>query len=109
MTWKSSAKYMVRMQSDRVGCGDRLEGRRGVQETDTDAADEIITRSVFIKHLNLQPVVAFNDIKVVLFVPNGRLAAAVVSFAAPGATDIKSCKARMRGGERRQRENKMRR
>jgi hypothetical protein len=61
-----------------------------VHEVDADAADEIVACSVFIKHFNLQPVIAFNYIKVVLFVPNGRLAAAIVSFASPGAADVKS-------------------
>ncbi len=63
-------------------------GGGGALEVDRHASDEIVTHGVFVKHLHLQPVIAFDDVKGVLFVPVRRFAAAFVCFAAPRRADV---------------------
>jgi hypothetical protein len=63
-------------------------GGGGALEVDHHASDEIVTHGVFVKHLHLQAVIAFDDVETVPFVPIRRFAAAFVCFAAPSGADV---------------------
>ena len=61
-----------------------------VHEADAHAADKVITHSVLVVHLNLQPVVTFNHVEASLLVPIWVLAAAFDGLAAPCGAGVEA-------------------